>query len=385
MNIKYKLYPPCYLEFFSIGFMALLLGAIIPYLVTEYGISYTVAGFFISSQAFGTLIASLLMPYLTEKIGRKMMILILSPLLPLGLSSILFTGNTVIICTCFLLAGIGRGAASNFNNYIVNEYSTGKAGALNILHGFFAIGAFLAPLVASLSVTVFNNWRLSVIACVVFLFLGFIGYCTMPLDNAKIPMFSRRNSEGSDNKGYLHSIDFYISCAIMFFYVGLEYSANNWFVSYFQATGLMSKSYAATLVSFLWLVILFGRLINSAISQFIKKQTQILINVLGCSAFLCLILLTKDIRLITAGVIGMGFCMAGIYPTCVASIGNVVKGSASGIALFLAVAGVGGMVIPQLIGALADRIGMIGAVSFLIVDAGIVIALALLSFLRARK
>ena len=43
MKSKWKLFFPCYFAFFVNGAMVLLVGAILPYLIEEAGISYSVA------------------------------------------------------------------------------------------------------------------------------------------------------------------------------------------------------------------------------------------------------------------------------------------------------------------------------------------------------
>ena len=46
MKSKWKLFFPCYFAFFVNGAMVLLVGAILPYLIEEAGISYSVADCF---------------------------------------------------------------------------------------------------------------------------------------------------------------------------------------------------------------------------------------------------------------------------------------------------------------------------------------------------
>ena len=51
MKSKWKLFFPCYFAFFVNGAMVLLVGAILPYLIEEAGISYSVAGGLLSAFA----------------------------------------------------------------------------------------------------------------------------------------------------------------------------------------------------------------------------------------------------------------------------------------------------------------------------------------------
>ena len=49
MKSKFRLFFPCYFSFFVNGAMVLLVGAILPYIIEEAGINYSVAGGFLSA------------------------------------------------------------------------------------------------------------------------------------------------------------------------------------------------------------------------------------------------------------------------------------------------------------------------------------------------
>jgi fucose permease len=74
--------------------------------------------------------------------------------------------------------------------------------------------------------------------------------------------------------------------------------------------------------------------------------------------------------------------MSGIYPTSVAYAGPLFKGSALGMSMLTAIASIGGILTPQLVGSAADRIGMAAAISILMVNG---IMMCLLSFINYRR
>lgn len=53
-----KMYP-CYFSFFVTGMMVLMVGAVLPYLIEDAGINYSIAGGFLSTFAIGNLLAAL--------------------------------------------------------------------------------------------------------------------------------------------------------------------------------------------------------------------------------------------------------------------------------------------------------------------------------------
>lgn len=79
------------------------------------------------------------------------------------------------------------------------------------------------------------------------------------------------------------------------------------------------------------------------------------------------------------------FFFAGIYPTTVSSVGNIIKGSTTGMSLFLAIAALGGIVTPQIVGFLADRIGMTAAILVLAFNAAGMLIMSGTNVLMRRK
>ena len=159
MKSKFRLFFPCYFSFFVNGAMVLLVGAILPYIIEEAGINYSVAGGFLSAFAIGNLIASFVNPPMASKIGRKATIIIFSALIPVMLFVITLLPPVPVIYAAFVLVGIGRGSVSIINNAVVNDNSNGKPTALNLLHMTFAAGAFLAPFITSLYIGNGFGWR----------------------------------------------------------------------------------------------------------------------------------------------------------------------------------------------------------------------------------
>ena len=93
---------------------------------------------------------------------------------------------------------------------------------------------------------------------------------------------------------------------------------------------------------------------------------------------LCFFLLisTKNLPALTISLAGLGFFLAGIYPTSIASAGGMIMGSTVGMSVLTAISAVGGIVTPQLIGMMADQTGMTAAISTLSVNVVLVCVLA---------
>lgn len=101
--------------------MALVVGAVLPYLIDEAGINYSIVGGLLSAFAIGNLLVSFVNPLVASKVGQKFTAVVLSLLIPLSLFVITLLPPVGVL-------------------YI----------ALNLLHTVFAVGAFLAPFLTSL-------------------------------------------------------------------------------------------------------------------------------------------------------------------------------------------------------------------------------------------
>lgn len=374
--------------------MVLVVGAILPDLIKEAGLSYTVAGTLLSVFAIGNFLASFVYPALSRVIGRKSAIMIAAVLVPLILISITFVPPVWTLVALFTLLGICRGFYSIINNAYINENSDGSAFSLNILHMTFSIGAFASPLFTSVFFSAGFTWRAIIYAIAAGTAISAVLVTQLHLPSQIQSKKAEEASAASENpatargqsKFYKMPV-FWISGLILFFYLGLENCVNGWFVTYFRSTGIMSDSYANSLVSFTWLAVLFGRLFTALISSRIRKQKIIMNDCLATAAFFILLVSTRNLAVITVSIIALGFFFAGIYATTIANAHSAIAGSDLGTSMLLAIAGLGGIVAPQVVGSVADKIGLTGAIGILTVNvvAMIVFSVANRIMLRRRQ
>lgn len=382
MKEKLKLFLPCYYAFLVSGAIALLVGAILPYIMEEAKINYSVAGGLLSAFAIGNFLASFVNPPLASRIGRKQTVVFLSALYPVCFLPLSFLPPIPVMYVLFILAGIARGSISILNNAYVNDNSDGKPAALNILHTVFAVGAFSAPFLTTLFIEMGFGWRGIVYTIVGASLLATIGFAFLKIDY-NFPI--KEKSTGKEKKDYLKNPVFYIVGFLLFFYLGVENCVNGWFVTYLKETGIMSTAFATSMVSIVWIMVMLGRLLSAKMSSKIDKVKLILVYCVATAVFFVLLVSTKNLAIITVSLAGIGFFMAGIYPNCISSTGTALKGSASGMAMLLAIAALGGIITPKIIGVVADYAGMVTAILVLSVNAAGMLLMAFLLYQRGKK
>lgn len=369
------------------GMAVLVIGAILPSIIKEAGISFLAAGGLLSVMAIGNLSSSFIFPVMVPVMGKKRAITLVTLFVPTSLMVLSLLPPLPVMYAVMLLYGFTRGCITILNNAAVNDiYGDSATGKLNILHCTFAIGAFLAPLLTAMMMKLGFGWRVTLYMIVVLTIISAISYGTMNynlINQAQKEIEERKNrtkSTAAGNKGFLRSFAFYCIAFILFFYLGVENCINGWFVTYLQNTGVMSAEFATTLVSLTWLVIMGGRLLCAAMSKKVHRSTILLINSIGSAVCFFILIKVNSLPLVTASLLGLGFFLSGIYPTCIANAGPLIQGSTLGMSLLTAISAMGGIITPQIVGGVADRVGIVAAISILVFNVIFVIILSAVNF-----
>ncbi|MFA5577123.1 MAG: MFS transporter, partial [Tissierellaceae bacterium] len=354
-----KIFGACSYGFFINGITALVIGAIMPMILMDLNMGYDDGGMLLSFQSIGNLLASFLGGIISVYLGRKNAIVALSSMTAIGFITMSIIRSPALLIVPFFLTGIGRGSVTNMSNTLVNEIGDGRPGPLNILHTFFAVGAFMAPFFASWSLGKGLSWQF--VLRIVSMFAMFMVIIFLATDIGNIRIQNRsKDRENKISFDFLKNLDFYISSGILFFYVGVEYAVNGWIVTYLRDTGIMTTVLAQKVLSILWIVIIFGRLFSAYISRTINKKTILLISSIGTMVFFTLFIISTDIWAIIACIFGLGFSLSGIYPTTISNVGDVLKKSSLAMGTLLGLAGLGGILMPYITGAIAEKIGIAG-------------------------
>lgn len=369
------------------GMAVLVIGAILPSIIKEAGISFLAAGGLLSVMAIGNLSSSFIFPVMVPIMGKKRAITLVTLFVPTSLMVLSLLPPLPVMYAVMLLYGFTRGCITILNNAAVNDiYGDSATGKLNILHCTFAIGAFLAPLLTAMMMKLGFGWRVTLYMIVVLTIISAISYGTMNynlINEAQKEIEKRKSKTKSTvagNKGFLRSFAFYCIAFILFFYLGVENCINGWFVTYLQNTGVMSAEFATTLVSLTWLVIMGGRLLCAAMSKKVHRSTILLINSIGSAVCFFILIKVNSLPLVTASLLGLGFFLSGIYPTCIANAGPLIQGSTLGMSLLTAISAMGGIITPQIVGGVADRVGIVAAISILVFNVIFVIVLSAVNF-----
>jgi MFS transporter, FHS family, L-fucose permease len=370
--------------FFMWGFLTSLNDILIPHLKTVFDLNYAKAmliqfAFFTSYFVF-----SLPSGKLIDKVGYKKAMV--AGLFTMGIGALLFLpAASVPSFPFFLTALIVLAAGMTILQVSANPYvailgpEKTAASRLNLAQAFNSLGTTIGPklggmlilsgaplaagAIAAMSAPQLQAYRVEQASSVKTPYLIFalalmaLGVAIALFKLPAIASVEQRSGAGHDTIWqHTHLI---LGAIGIFVYVGAEVSIGSFLVNYFSQPdiGNMSEQAAAGLLSLYWGGAMVGRFIGSALQQKIAAN-----KILGVAAMIAALLVIAS--MLTFGhvamwtIIAVGLFNSVMFPTiftlAIEGLGPLT-GDGSGL---LVAAIIGGAIIPELQGLIADRIGI---------------------------
>lgn len=374
----------CFCAFCFSGILSMTMGSVMPDLKAAYNLSDATSGLLLSAHSAGNLVAGLVSGMIPLWLGQRRSITLLSAMAVLGYFMLTLFGVPAWLLLAFLLIGFGRGSITNFDNRMVNKLSGGSPAASNLLHSSFAIGAIIAPLVF-LGLRNAFSWKAGLAFVLIFGCGCVFAFSRMRLKQDSLD----RHNKGNTTWKFLKNPSFLILGGMMFCYLCSEYAINGWLVTYIQnkeslcaaltASGSDVTSYSQTMASLLWVVILIGRLSCAALSARFPQKKMMLVCSIGMTLFYGLMLLSNSIAMATFSVAGLGLCMAGICPMIYSDAAIFTNTYPMATSALLAMGSTGAIIMPALVGALAEVFGFTGGMSAIFVTVALLVICAVLN------
>ncbi len=361
--------------FFIFGFITTLNMALVPHLRSIFNLDYASAMLADSAFFLAYFVCSAPTSKLIEIIGYKRTMVISLFIQVVG--ALLFVPAAKLINFPLFLAAVftvGAGVTAlqtTANPYVVILGPEHSAPArLTLAQAFNSIGASIAPLIAGAFILKDPSaliYKASIASTVIlpYLFIA-VALCLlgvivswMPLPHITRTSEFRPTQDGTSivNRsiwGYRHTV---LGAIGIFFYVGVEVGLASIAVNYFRNQGVSSAKSASFLVSLYWFGALVGRLLGSWVLT--KIQSGKLLGIFGFAGAVLL-----AVSMMTSGPVAIwtlvfcGFFNSIMFPNIfalgIAGLGPMTN-KGSGLVM---TACVGAAVIPFLIGAAADRIGI---------------------------
>ena len=332
----------------SMGIYLLLIGAVLPMIRAEYGLSYRLSGLMMGIQSAGYFLAGLAAPLLPRRFGVKKTYLILANLAAAGLGIIILTGNPFLLLCAMLMTGISKGSSGNYNNAIISNLSGNDPAKLNFLQACFAIGACAAPLIA---VVCGAAWRTALLTEIGIAAIVLLYSLKIEIGPEAYPL---SGDTGRTDFGFFRSRVFWICAIFLSVYMAIEASIMGFLVTYFVDTGMAREGRAQMLSTLLWIALLAGRLACSWLSTRFAPVHMLLVMSIGVAASFVLFIFGGSVPLVLTGSVGLGLFMAGMYGTAIGDVGDMLERYPMSMGMLIVIPGLVSAVTPSLIGILAD-------------------------------
>jgi len=365
-----------YIPFIAMGIVMSLLGPLVPPMRRDIGLDYTMVGLVFGAQYAGTLISLPASPALLRIFGTRAMLIAGTFIFSSGIAVMACATGLSGLIAGNVVAGIGVSFLDITVSTLCMDTSSGKKGRrLGYLHGTFGLGATLGPFLAiPLSVTP-GAWRVAlwVSAAIPLLIFFVLPGLRLP---SKDPSATKTENTLANTKRATRQPFIWLVGVCLFVYVGVEWTVGAWFPSFWKEGGASWLDPSAATALF-WLSFTVGRFTQGRFADKIgfHRWLTLTIFVAGlCSLAWCFLPGPASSVII---VFVFGFAIASMYPTFVAMASKRHPEQSGLLAMLMSIFGsCGSMLLPPLMGSIADRFSM-GVLPYL--QCGLVCVLAVVA------
>ncbi len=331
--------------FFLSGLCAISSGVVVSLLQETYGFAYSMTGTLLSFMSIGNLIAGFASGILPSKMGMKPSVLLLSFGYGIGYLLMGLSGWIPLLMLAFFLAGIARGNVINTCTILVGDNSKNRTRGLNLLHGFFAFGALLCPFIIAAA----SAWRPNLPMLILAAGGGIIW-----LIFAAIPMETKStNQKGKTDWSFFRSKRFWMLTGLLFCQTGTEGTVAGWMVTYFKGSQIISSQLSPYTVTIMWASTLTARMLTAFFIPVKKVYSAMITMSIGCVIFYLGLMAAKTQTAAILLLFAFSFSMAGMNPTIVSCAGRMT--SLASIGIMLPVASISAIIMPWLLGIIAEH------------------------------
>ena len=401
-----------------------VVGAVLPQMIRSFDWSYTAAATVLAASSVGYFGATFASGFVVRRIGIRTTAVIGLGLMAGALA--LFGAAPALLVNVLLhgLVGIGTGCVEVVLNYgAVRIERDGRSQLMNLLHAAFSVGAMLGPLAAARLFDSGAPWQLvfriiaagSAVAAVWLALLPFHRLEERPTparrnrgrrtnrsarsaavadvtegdtcDRGQERRYRRRRVRSGVSELPLDHLLVAICVGLLFLYVGAEMGVSGWLAEYFVSVLGGSAAQGALLVTLFWGGILAGRLLLAFCYSGTRSAIAILVLAGVATAGLLGAVTASGPVATTVGFVATGFGFSCIYPLVMSIVGRHIPARRQSMVVGFASSGggIGSLVFPFLMAAVAQRIGIRRGFLLYVALAALLMLLALVAVLKTRS
>jgi fucose permease len=376
-----------YVGFALTGIVTTMLGPLLPALKARWVLTDAQAGYLFTAQFAASVVSTMLLTAIIRRFGFLRTLALSYLLLAVGVAGVGATSWALGLMAVSVY-GFGLGLAMPATNLLISETSGARrAASLNILNFVWCIGAVACPLV--LMVVVRDN-RTAAPMLVLGATLAVVGallwrriaqadprhvgsdikayrQATQAIDSTEqarqgLTAEGQPSASPQASRRVWGSAFAYLLAALVFLYVGAENSISGWIGAYTKRTNAEMAALYSLPQAVFWAALMTGRLLAPVWLRRLSEARLVLLTAVVSLLGISLLLTTTETVGLLGGASLAGVGFAAIYPTTIAIFMEYFgeKAGASAAPIF-ATGGLGGAVVPSLVGTVSDRFSSLRA------------------------
>ena len=342
-----------------IGTAAVLIPSVMPFITDEYmatGLTLTAIGFIFPARAVGGILGNLLAGIASDRLGYSKLVWIAALALAASMVLVAGAGLWLLFLAGFALISIVQSSlTTGINAMVADANRDSRARALNVLHGVYAVGATISPLVFAVVLERGVPWRWTM-AATGLIWLVY-GACALLLvrrvspstaspagpaapaagesvhaqdsEQKKTPQSGARTSILSSvwaelqdvlsaNWGMLRNAGFLSLFLIAFIYNGVAFSLLGWVALFMQESAGFSTFSSISMISVFYIALTAGRFICAAYAERLGYAATLLILAAGLALTYPLVIFSTTAAPLVIGIFLTGLTLSGLFPTALA-------------------------------------------------------------------
>ena len=383
--------------YFFIGTAAVLIPSVMPFITTEYmatGLTLAAIGLIFPARAVGGILGNLVAGVSADRLGYSKLVWIAALALAVSMALVAAAHPWLLFLAGFALISIVQASLSTgINAMVADANRASRARALNVLHGVYAVGATISPLVIGLILEQGVPWRWTMAATgLIWLVYGggaFLFYRTVypsppsasgpgaaaderepdseekktPQSEVKASFLSSildalrdvfsanwdtLRAVLSANWGMLRNVGFLSLFLIAFIYNGVAYSLLGWVAVFMQESAGLSTFFSISMISVFYVALTAGRFLCAAYAERLGYAATLLILAAGLVITYPLVVFSTTTAPLVIGIFFTGLTLSGLFPTALAYGTRLYPQQSGAVTGLLNVAMIAGAMLPPL-------------------------------------
>ena len=346
--------------YFFIGTAAVLIPSVMPFITDEYmatGLTLTAIGLIFPARAVGGILGNLLAGIASDHLGYSKLVWIAALALAASMVLVAGIGLWLLFLTAFALISIVQASlTTGINAMVADANRDSRARALNVLHGVYAVGATISPLVFGVVLEQGVPWRWTMAATGLIWFVYGAGALLLIRRVAPAtasppePATEATNSEPAQapeppaqmapqrrartsflsslwddlydalaaNLGMLSNAGFLSLFLIAFIYNGVAFSLLGWVALFMQESVGFSIFSSVSMISVFYVALTAGRFLCAAYAERLGYGATLLILSAGLVLTYPLVVFSTTAAPLVIGIFLTGLTLSGLFPTALA-------------------------------------------------------------------